>query len=383
MKNLIVCSAVVFLFLLFAAQTARAFEDHLLPSGYLVDVRDFGALGNGYADDTNAIQAAVNSIRTKGGDILMRGNFNSNAIKFPSITQWIRIHLDGSWKLKFGQTLVIPPFVWINGRGGTGITTQGTLKPQAAISATHSAPVVRMTGSGPKGMSNMMVINNGSGPAILLQSGILFTLENIFAVSPNAPALKLDGAVLVDIRYATFGVSPNGSAKGSVEITTTSQSPNSQSGIIDMDRCLVSSKGIVIAAERPVSDQSFMNFSSIVYESGANPFFTLDGTKGIVQYITLDKVQLADNVSVPSFIHVLGPQGSVASVSFEDSAVYTPINNSSGAPPISFVGGGSIKGLNVYIGLPTYDSKPEDLGTQKSSDTTIIRDGEFVTEFVQ
>lgn len=365
----------------FGMHTASAFEDHLLPSEYLVDVRNFGAVGDGQTDDTAAIQAAVDSMLNTGGDVLMHGEFLSGAVAFPSIPQWLRIHLDGTWTLKEDSTLVVPPYVWINGRGGTTIPSQGTLKPQAEITASHSGPAVKMTGSGPKGISNLSVGNYGSGPAILLQNGMSFVLDNVYAAAVNSYALRLDGASSVAVSHCIFGVSPDGEAEASIYITTSSDSPERESGNVSIDRCLISSKGILIAAERPVSEQSFFNFSSIVYENGRSPFFTLDGTNGSVRYVTLDKAQIADAVGAPSFIEVRGPEGGVADVAFKDIQIHAPAGDRSGASAGSFVGGGSIKGLNVYVGLPAYDFSSSDIGTQMSEDSTVIRNGEFITEF--
>nr|WP_321408425.1 carbohydrate-binding protein [uncultured Carboxylicivirga sp.] len=60
------------------------------PNGTLYNVKDFGALGDGSTDDTQAIQAAIDACSDGGSVILSDGTFMSGQIKLKSnMTLWI------------------------------------------------------------------------------------------------------------------------------------------------------------------------------------------------------------------------------------------------------------------------------------------------------
>lgn len=332
--------------------------------GHFVNVRDFGAVGNGIADDTAAIQAAVNSVRSKGGSILMKGDFLSGGISFPSAAGWIRIELDGTWKLKPGKTLVITPYVWLNGRGGAKTAVPWSYKPQAQIiPSSRNVPTVRMTGTVPKKLSNILIVGS-IGPAILMEKGNFFTLDNVSTRAADvstAYALRLSAAAWVEIKHSSFE-SPRG-AGGGILI---SQSRTEHSRIIG--------KGIRVAPASSVPDQN-MRFENVVHHSATTPSFTLDSTGGVISHITIDSFRLIPEAAGP-FIEVRGPQNAepegslqdrrVRNVSIESTPFYSPL-----------VAGGSVKGLNLY-GVTGH----ENLGTQRLEEATIIRGGEFIGRFV-
>lgn len=334
-----------------------------------VDVRGFGAVGNGVTDDTNAIQAAVNSVSSRGGSILMKGNFVSGSIAFPSVPGWIRIELDGTWKLNPNKTLVIPPYVWLNGRGGASAPVLWARKPQAQIiPSSGTAPTIRMVGQGPKKVSNILVTGS-SGPAIVMENGNFFILENVSARAANLPssyALGLDGAILVDIAYSSFEAPQN--AGGNVFIN--------RSGIIKMERSQIIGKGVTVSSANSATEYGNMKFKSILHYLATTPSFILDSTNGVISHITVDAFYFIPSVVVP-FIEVRGSQNAQPSGPLQDRRVRN-VTVTNGPLYSPLVGGGSIKGLNLYTGA----NQQENLGTQRPEETTVIRGGEFVGKFV-
>lgn len=373
-------------------EAAHSGEDHF------VDVRNFGAVANGVADDTNAIQNAVNSLAKTGGSVLMKGDFVSGGINFPVTPQWLRIELQGTWRLKTGATLFVPNLVSINGRGGAKTLNPYARAPQAEIIPSSSAvPTLHLTGKAPNAVSNVL-INGSYGPAVLISSAgapepsAFYTLDNVTAVAANVStsyALKIDGSFWIDIKNSSF-VAPS-NAGGNVYITTTDAVPariftagcppegcptGLQSGLMDFEDCTVVGKGIVIAAERPVNAQGDINFEDVIHLSGTTPTFVLDSTNSVLSGITMDNVLVRSPLNVRAFIEVRGGQNAplsnkqdlrVRNVTVKNAPMYSPL-----------VQGGSIKGLYLYTGVPVFDSQLPDLGSQRTSETTLIQGGELV-----
>jgi len=175
-----------------------------------VDVRDFGAKGDGVTDDTAAIQAAVNSLAHTGGTVLMQGDFVSGNINFPTIAGWITIKVYGNWRLT--ETLVIPPLVKLSGQGGANAYVQFSRHPQARlISPPGDTPTIKLTGMDPKIVENIL-ISGSAGKAILLQNGALATLDNISVQSADvstAYPLVIDAFFWVWIRNSIFASPKN------------------------------------------------------------------------------------------------------------------------------------------------------------------------------
>ena len=106
-----------------------------------VSVKDFGAVGNGVADDTAAIQAALNSFGTAGGALYFpAGNYKVSA---PLINQ--QIYTDE------GEFLL---------QGAGGATT---------ITSTHNGPVIKFEGTTTK-IQDMKFV----GPGVSLTSSTAF-----------------------------------------------------------------------------------------------------------------------------------------------------------------------------------------------------------------
>jgi hypothetical protein len=332
----------------------------------IVDVRAFGAKGDGTTDDTKAIQAAVDSLKGTGGTVVMHGNFVSGKIDIPSVVGWITIELMGNWRLK--ETLVIPPYVRLSGKGGANAYVQFTRRPQARlISPPGDVPTVKLIGTHSKVVENVLIIGS-SGKAILLQNGALATLDNVSVLSDNkktAYPLVIDAFFWVWIRDSVFA-SPPGAGE-SIYITASPGSTMPQSGLVEIRNTIISGNGIKLAAEKPIFALGAVTLTDVVFENGTTPFLMLDSTNVPIGGIQLDRVLIADRRRVKSVIELLGkPPHRVSNVFIHGSPPH---------PDMPLVEGGEIRGLFLDGSTNTPGAR-WDLGSQRA-DYSAIRDGIF------
>lgn len=301
----------------------------------VVDVRTFGAKADGIADDTGAVQSAINSLGNNGGTVLLKGNFVIGNLTFASVrSNWLVLSLEGSMKLK--TTLNLPSLVALVGKGG-GTPVQFQNIPSATIiPPPGNVPAIKRTGIGGYGYIANISIHGLNGPGILLQNGALAYLENIGIIGRSP--IVIDGFFWVWMKNCSFLSTPPGDA--SIYITTT-PGLTYQSAIFYMDDLIIAGAGIKVAAQTRVNIQGYMKIRNIVYETGRNAFLTLNGTNGTISHIELDTVGIADPISVPSVITVLA--GPVRNVSITNSDV--------GIANIPWVSGQtSIYGLSIKSG---------------------------------
>lgn len=314
---------------------SEAFAADRIEEGPVVDVRDFGAKGDGRKDDTAAIQAAIDSLRGNGGTLLMKGDYVTGNLSFSSVrSKWLVLSLEGSMKLT--TTLILTPLVALVGKGGGSPVQFQNVPTATIIPPPGNVPAIIRSGLNGYGyIANISMINPGTGPGILLQNGALAYLENV-GVLGSSP-IVIDGFFWVWIKNCTFLSTPPGDA--SIYVTTT---PGFfQSGIVYMEDLVLAGAGIKVAAQTRVNAQGAMKISNVTYETGRNAFLTLDGTNGAVVHIAIDTVGIADPISVSSLINVVA--GPVRNISIT--------NSDTSLPGISWVSGQTgIYGLSIRGG---------------------------------
>jgi hypothetical protein len=118
-----------------------------LRAGLLADrpahVRDFGAVGNGVADDGPAIQAAVNALKASGGGTLLFGS-RRYRIASPVVIDNVSVVLQGAGFTE-GPGAADGTWITLDGTGFTPFTftgagARGSAVRDLAVRQTHSAP---------------------------------------------------------------------------------------------------------------------------------------------------------------------------------------------------------------------------------------------------
>jgi hypothetical protein len=190
----------------------------------VVNVKDFGAVGDGVADDTAAIQAAINTIGVNGGSIFIpKGIFLINStlnINNKSITiSGEATHLT---EIRFGSS-VVNGFVWYGGTPSTNLSKKIEIKKLTISTNNRSGAGTALTIStdglgypGPTALISEIKIrfeNNGSDyygfyePIGYWTTGILFDkvgeviVEKTIIVGRNSPGefglFELDSGIKI------------------------------------------------------------------------------------------------------------------------------------------------------------------------------------------
>jgi hypothetical protein len=284
--------------------------------GATVDVRDFGARGDGVTDDTEAVQRAIDALGANGGTILLKGKtvLNASSLAYRNTTgNWLIFKVYG--ELRLTSTFKASDFIALVGENGGGVL-QFQVQPSALITPPlGSVPTIKITGSNYHLLKNLQ-IKNPTGIGILLDGtaalGALAWIENVGVLGSTASTsspIKIDAFFWVWIKNCVFMSRSN---NPSIYITT-SNSTYSGSGLIYIDDIRIAARGIKIGATTRVNGQGAIYINGVVYESGLELFLTLDGSNGVVSHVELNKVEIADPISVRSVMDVIsGPVKNIA-----------------------------------------------------------------------
>jgi hypothetical protein len=222
----------------------------------IVNVKDFGAVGDGVADDTTALQAAINTIGVNGGSIFIpKGIFLINStlnINNKSITiSGEATHLT---EIRFGSS-VVNGFVWYGGTPSTNLSKKIEIKKLTISTNNRSGAGTALTIStdglgfpGPTALISEIRIrfeNNGSDyygfyePIGYWTTGILFDkvgeviVEKSLIVGRNSPGefgifeldsgIKITGTADAPVVYSITDTSIGSCDKGVYVVDTSAE----------------------------------------------------------------------------------------------------------------------------------------------------------------
>lgn len=308
-----------------------------------LNIRDYGAVGDGVHDDTPAILAAVSA--AIAGEI--------HVVEFPptspfyqigsplvlprSTSSWIRLHLDGPVNL--GATVTVEGFYSIYGNNPA---FQGQFSPDAGTAITVALgvnPAIHIVGNDVK-LENLFFYFNqgGNGDGILTDDVCCITATN---VSVNGQSGR-DG-VDVHIRGQGFGYlfekgvySNSGAAP-----TFLMEGPNDGNsvGIFTMRDVVLAGRGIQMVTHGPMTNFIFEN---VLFEDFQDSFLTINGASGPgapIYNIYLNDIQMADPVGTPAAI-ITNHGSETSGVQILNSPIYT-----------TAVSGDPIQDLEIWSGV--------------------------------
>lgn len=285
-----------------------------------VSVMDFGAVGDGIADDTAAIQAAINSFALVGAynpanvtgvTIIMNGTFLTGPLTFPVNTPY-RLEVSGGLKLTAGTTLTIPREVTIYGKSGS-LTSQFSFQSPGCliVGSETSDPVVSVTDSRGKCLENVVI----APPKFvgLLISG--FSTLNALCKLKNVSCTARAGVITSKpfVAETTFWLAMEdcsfmgltGSSPYSMEFLQSAGSTSgSYNGLIYAHNLNVNSGGIYIQSSANSFSSNF-KFENLQIENivPGGSLVTIDNTStSFISDITLIRPQLFDNVGSTAYL---------------------------------------------------------------------------------
>lgn len=172
----------------------------------VINVMDYGATGNGSTDDTTAIQNAINSLSSTGGQVF-----------FPV----------GTYKLSSTLTMVA-------GVSLKGVYVPGGAAPSSTLNQTGSVPVITLANSGGSPDIQVLaieglILSGGTDSIYAPDGGVGVLLRNILCYAPSANGLHLRGDIQ---EWYVYDLEVNGGQYG-VLFTANGTSGSNQL----MDKC--------------------------------------------------------------------------------------------------------------------------------------------------
>ena len=276
-----------------------------IPRSNWVNVRDYGALGNG-GDDTAAFLAAINAAasgKSQGGGTggtvycpIGANNYNfPHGITLPYLKNiWVELYLDCNIGLG-GPIVIQGGGYYIHGHNAGRSNSFGTMSTSQIYANEGVSPAIQISTGGFR-MENIS-ISTGSGDVIqIINSSSMVNLIEVHAAVRDSNAAGSPLHIIGGFGYYIEG--------GGYEVQPTSNQPTillenqaprcSGMGIITMERVFIVSHGIQLKATCGFINN--VQVRAMLYENGKDAMVNLRGTwPGIVNNLKLEDCAIADS----------------------------------------------------------------------------------------
>lgn len=298
--------------------TSRAFNNVRKLDEYF-DPRDFGAIANGIADDTAAVQAAIDALPASGGTVRLIGHIKMGNLTFPNLKS-VQIEIDGT--LTLTTTLILPQDTALVGvspnipdQFGRGVMAR--INPPAG-----NIPTLRLVGARNHWLENLR-IENHEGIGIELDGettlGALAVIQNVtcYAKPGTATALpiKIKTWFWLWVKDCAFYSWP-GCLGHSMLFTQEDITSGAYTGLCFVFDTILNAHGIGIKSSTNALMCPF-EFRRIGYENCLTDGVTIENTgSSFISHITLDDFELQDPINAVSLVKTIGPN--IRGIKFEN-----------------------------------------------------------------
>lgn len=276
-----------------------------IPRSNWVNVRDYGALGNG-GDDTAAFLAAINAAasgKSRGGGtggtvycpISDNNYYFPHGITLPYLNKiWVELYLDCNIGLG-GPIVIQGGGYYIHGHNAGPSNSFGTMSTSQIYANEGVSPAIQISTGGFR-MENIS-ISTGSGDVIqIINSSSMVNLIEVHAAVRDSNAvgspLHITGGFGYYIEGGGYEVQPTSNQP---TILLENQAPRcSGMGIITMERVYIVSRGMQLKATCGFINN--VQVRAMLYENGKDAMVNLRGTwPGIVNNLKLEDCAIADS----------------------------------------------------------------------------------------